>query len=287
MVGELKMKIGFYTSTFNDRPAEEVFDFAAKEGFEAIEIDVGGHVKTPDRVASVVEAARQRGLYVSSVTFFGNQLDPDPAARKTCRERTRAFAEAVNAAGVPIFVMFPGQDRTTQEDDNYKSFADYALSLLEGTGNLSLAFENWPGMDDDFLATTPAGWAKLFALAKDKRIGLEFDPSHLIRLGIDPFAALEGVKDRIKILHGKDTSIDKAALQQVGYHGAGWWRYVLPGRGLLDWPKFIAAARGYGFEDVISIEHEDSDFGWPGKDLDARYEGERQGLAYLRKVIGG
>jgi sugar phosphate isomerase/epimerase len=281
------MKIGFYTSTFNDRPAEEVFDFAATAGFDAIEIDIGGHIKTPDKVENVVQSARQRGLYVSSVTLFGNQLDPDAAKRKTQRQQTRIFAEAINAAGVPIFVMFPGQDRTSSEDDNYKNFADHALSLLDGTGTLSIAFENWPGMDDDFLATTPGGWAKLFALAKDKRIGLEFDPSHLIRLGIDPLTALEGVKDRIKILHGKDTSIDQTVLQQVGYHGAGWWRYVLPGRGLLDWPKFIAAARGYGFDDVISIEHEDADFGWPGKDLQARREGERQGLAYLRGVIAG
>lgn len=281
------MKIGFYTSTFNDRPAEEVFDFAAEAGFDAIEIDIGGHVKSPDNVAKAVESARGRGLLVSSVTLFGNQLDPDLAVRNDRRAQTRAYAEAINAAGVPIFVMFPGRDRGLSEADNYKNFADHALSLLDGTGQLSIAFENWPGMDDDYIATTPGGWAQLFALAADKRLGLEFDPSHLIRLGIDPFPALDVVKDRLKILHGKDTSIDKAALQRVGYHGAGWWRYVLPGRGLLDWPKFIAAARGYGFDGVISIEHEDSDFGWPKKDLEGRKEGERRGLAFLQRAAVG
>ncbi len=30
------MKIGFYTSTFNDRPFEEVADFAREAGFDAI-----------------------------------------------------------------------------------------------------------------------------------------------------------------------------------------------------------------------------------------------------------
>lgn len=279
------MQIGFYTSTFNDRPAEEVLDFAAEAGFDAIEIDIGGHVKSPDNVASVVESARRRGLHVSSLTLFGNQLDPDAAARKERREQTHAYARAVADAGVPILVMFPGRDRSVSDDDNYRSFADHALSLLDGTGTLSIAFENWPGMDDDFIATTPGGWSKLFTLAPDSRLGLEFDPSHLIRLGIDPFAALDGVKDRIKILHGKDTAIDQAALQQVGYHGAGWWRYVLPGRGLIDWRKFLAAARAYGYDDVISIEHEDADFGWPRKDLEARKQGERQALAHLRGVL--
>jgi sugar phosphate isomerase/epimerase len=205
--------------------------------------------------------------------------------RKERREQTRAYAQAIAAAGVPTFVIFPGRDRAVSDDDNYRNFADHALSLLADTGTLSIAFENWPGMDDDFIATTPGGWAKLFALAPDRRLGLEFDPSHLIRLGIDPFAALEGVRDRIKILHGKDTSIDKAALQQVGYHGTGWWRYVLPGRGLLDWPKFLSAAKSYGFDGVVSIEHEDSDLGWPKKDLEARREGERLGLSFLRNTI--
>jgi hypothetical protein len=54
------MQIGFYTSTFNDRPIEEVLDFAKASGFDAVEIDVGGHIKSPDNVGKVVKAARSR-----------------------------------------------------------------------------------------------------------------------------------------------------------------------------------------------------------------------------------
>lgn len=282
------MKIGFYTSTFNDRPLDEVVDFAEKSGFDAIELDVGGHIKSPDKVAGAVAKARQRNLFVSSITLFGNQLEPDAQKRQELHAKTRDFAKAIADTGVPIFIIFPGRDNSIAEDANYKSFADYANDLLAATAasGLSLAIENWPGPNDDFAATTPDGYRQLFALIPDKRFGLEFDPSHLIRLGIDPYAALDGVKDRIKILHGKDTLIDAARLQAVGYHGEGWWRYVLPGLGLLDWPKFLRQARSFGFDDVISIEHEDAAFGWPGKDLAARYEGERKGLAFLRKTIG-
>lgn len=278
------MKIGFYTSTFNDRPLEEVLDFAKDAGFDAIEIDVGGHVKTPDNVGPAVAKARERGLFVSSLTFFGNQLEPDAEKRKVLRARTGDFAQAIGAAEVPIFVIFPGRDNTTSDEDNYKSFAEHANQLLAANSGSGLAFaiENWPGPKNDFIAVTPGGWEQLFALIPDKRFGLEFDPSHLIRLGIDPFAALEGVKDRILILHAKDTSIDTKRLQAVGYHGAGWWRYRLPGSGLLDWSKFLRLAKSSGFEGTISIEHEDSDFGWPGKDLTARKEGERKALKFLQ-----
>ena len=149
----------------------------------------------------------------------------------------------------------------------------------------TFAIENWPGPKNDFIGVTPDGWQQLFALIPDKRFGLEFDPSHLIRLGIDPFAALEGVKDRIKILHAKDTSIDAKRLQAVGYHGSGWWRYRLPGDGLLDWPRFLRQAKSYGFDGTISIEHEDSDYGWPRKDLNARKEGEQKALKFLRGML--
>ena len=79
------MKIGFYTSTFNDRPVEEVLDFAKDAGFDAIELDVGGHIKSPDNVAPVVAKARERGLFVSSIT-----LDRQPARSR--RRQTQGFA---------------------------------------------------------------------------------------------------------------------------------------------------------------------------------------------------
>jgi sugar phosphate isomerase/epimerase len=281
------MKIGFYTSTFNDRPLEEVVEFAREAGFDAIELDVGGHIKTPDNVAAAVERARGAGLDVSSITFFGNQLEPDSAKRKELRRRTGEFAAAIAAVQVPIFVIFPGRDPGLSDEANYQSFADHVHNLLAepSAGGLQIAIENWPGPHDDFIATTPGGWQQLFALISDQRFGVEFDPSHLVRLGIDPDQALDAVMARVKILHGKDTVIDARKLQAVGYHGAGWWRYALPGNGLIDWPKFLRQARASGFDGTLSIEHEDADFGWPGKDLEARKNGERLALGFLRKTL--
>ncbi|NEJ73904.1 TIM barrel protein [Rhizobium phaseoli] len=281
------MKIGFYTSTFNDRPLEEVVDFAASAGFDAIEIDVGGHIKTPDRVEAAVTLARSRGLSVSSITYFGNQLDADRDKRRELRTKTADFAKAIGEAGVPIFVIFPGRDDSASEDANYDDFAEFAIKLIAETqsSGLTFAIENWPGPRDNFIGTTPRGWQELFRRITDPRFGLEFDPSHLLRIGVDPYQAMEAVKDRIAILHAKDTAIDKDVLEAVGYHGKGWWQYKLPGLGLIDWPRFLRQARGAGFDGTLSIEHEDAAYGWPGKDLSARKEGERLGLDYLKNVL--
>lgn len=281
------MRIGFYTSTFNDRPLAEVVDFAASAGFDAIEIDVGGHIKTPDKVQAAVALARDHNLYVSSITYFGNQLDADSAKRSELRTRTEEFAHAIGEADVPIFVIFPGRDDNADDEANYDDFAEFTNLLIAKTtsSGLTFAIENWPGPKDNFVGTTPRGWQELFKRIPNRRFGLEFDPSHLIRIGVDPYAAMDAVKDRIAILHAKDTAIDAAAQQAVGYHGKGWWQYKLPGQGLLDWPRFLRQARTNGFAGSLSIEHEDAAYGWPGKDLEARREGERLGLAYLRDVL--
>jgi sugar phosphate isomerase/epimerase len=184
-------------------------------------------------------------------------------------------------------VLFPGRDPTVSEDANYRDVADPVAGLLAHARSLSLAIENWPGPHDDYIATTPEGWRRLLGLVRDPRFGLEFDPSHLVRVGIDVYPAYDGVKDRVKIIHAKDASIDAGRLQEVGYHGAGWWRYRLPGRGTLDWRKFLAHAKASGFDGVVSVEHEDSDFGWPRLDLTLRKRGEEEALRHLRKALAG
>jgi sugar phosphate isomerase/epimerase len=51
-----------------------------------------------------------------------------------------------------------------------------------------------------------------------------------------------------------------AKLARVGYGGDGWWRYTLPGYGRLRWGEFITTLRQVGYDDVLSIEHEDGAF---------------------------
>lgn len=137
------MRIGFYTSTFNDRPLEEVLDFAVEAGFDTVEVDVAGHIGTPDNVAAAVKESRDRGLLVSSITLVGNQLDPNQAQRKQLRDLTHEYAAAADAAGVSILVIFPGHDPAMSEDDNYKSFAEQANALIAGCpGEIAFAIEN-------------------------------------------------------------------------------------------------------------------------------------------------
>jgi sugar phosphate isomerase/epimerase len=121
--------------------------------------------------------------------------------------------------------------------------------------DISMGWENYP--TETNFATVPAAWEKVFDLVPSRRLGLEFDPSHLVRQYIDYARAAWDFKQRILSVHAKDTEIIEPVLQQVGIYGKGWWRYRIPGQGLIDWPKFITVLLQAGYSGGVAVEHED------------------------------
>jgi sugar phosphate isomerase/epimerase len=113
------------------------------------------------------------------------------------------------------------------------------------------------------LAYSPELWEWMFSLG----LYLNYDPSHLVWLGIDPVAALRPYVDRVLHVQAKDTELDLAARDRFGIYGrmrdkrspwdTGWWRYRVPGRGQVDWRAVVDALDEGGFDGVVSVEHED------------------------------
>jgi len=74
---------------------------------------------------------------------------------------------------------------------------------------------------------------------------------------VDPYAALRAHVQRIVHVHVKDTKIDQARLAREGIDGEGWWRYCIPGSGLLNWATLLAIFQASGYRGCLSIELED------------------------------
>jgi sugar phosphate isomerase/epimerase len=283
------MKVAFYTSTLGDQPAHEVIKWAKATEFDGIEIDVNRHLSGPEPAAAIIELARSARLEVPSITLFGNLLHSDQAAREKIRSRARSVAQAAIAAKVPTLVLFAGRNEKADEESNYQDIAGFLneLASLRTDGTFRIALENWPGMHKNFVATTPQGWERLFSKVKYPNVGIEFDPSHLLWQGIDPYQAATEFRDRIFLLHGKDTKLFPERVQSVGYCG-NWWEYRLPGRGELNWKQFLSFTRTkLGFDDYISIEHEDREYAWPDGDVETRKKGFVYGLSQLREALAG
>ena len=98
-------------------------------------------------------------------------------------------------------------------------------------------------------------------------IGANFDPSHLMWMGADPLAAIPALGEAIHHVHAKDTRIDpvRAGIDSVldttpnDRLTERSWSYVTLGYGhdLLWWRQFCTALLRAGYDDVLSIEHED------------------------------
>ena len=88
------------------------------------------------------------------------------------------------------------------------------------------------------LAYSPELWEWMFELG----LYLNFDPSHLLWLGIDPVEALRPYVDRVAHAHAKDAETFPASATATGSSAGprrakqdpwdmGWWRYRIPGLG--------------------------------------------------------
>jgi sugar phosphate isomerase/epimerase len=118
------------------------------------------------------------------------------------------------------------------------------------------------------LAYSPELWEWMFSLG----LFLNFDPSHLLWLGIDPVEALRPYVDRVAHAHAKDAETFERERNRYGFFGRvstreqdpwdmGWWRYRIPGLGQVDFRRYVDTLYEGGFDGVLSVEHEDPVWG--------------------------
>ncbi len=147
-----------------------------------------------------------------------------------------------------------------------------------------LQSEGWPG--PGALCCTPEGYRALFREIPSPAMGINYDPSHLIRMDIDYLRFLEEFVDRVYHVHGKDTQNLEEAYYEFGreqprfrqagspYSGGMTWRYTIPGHGVARWVSVSRMLEANSYSGCVSIELEDRNF---HRDPEAEREGILQG----------
>ena len=77
---------------------------------------------------------------------------------------------------------------------------------------------------------------------------------------IDHLRAIRDFADRIHHVHAKDIVINRDRRAVTGVHGRGWWRFVLPGLGELDWQALFDTLKEAGYDGDMAVEHEDREY---------------------------
>lgn len=271
--------------------------FAASAGYEGVIVDVNEYFDpeklTDSQIDQVLAVARDSGARIISIESMVNHLAPDPAERRQIRARFVRCIELAHRLGCKFVGTFSGGKPGASVDEQAKELGEVLneqyLPVCEKL-DVTIGPENYP-CDENF-ATVPASWEKVFALVPNHRFGLEFDPSHLVRQYIDPIQTAWHFRDRILAVHAKDTEIIQPVLAQVGIHGRGWWRYRIPGQGLIDWPKFITVLLQAGFRGGMAVEHEDEFWDAPRGDAGPEMAQERKdgfilAARFLRQYLPG
>lgn len=282
------MKLGLMTAALGGMDLDALAGWAAAEGFQTLEVACWPMV-TGDRrryagvthidvdaidaarVAAIHRLLAERGLEISSLAYYPNNLDPDATVRSAAHEHLRKVILAAEQLGVTLVGTFIGRDPNRSVADNLAEVERVWPDLVRFAGQhgVTIVIENcpmifsadeWPGGKN--LAYSPAIWRRLFEIVDADNFGLNLDPSHLVWQFIDYERAVREFGPRIHHVHAKDMEIDRNGLFEHGVMatGIGWQIPRLPGLGEIRWDRFIAALYAVGYHGAISIEHEDRFF---------------------------
>jgi sugar phosphate isomerase/epimerase len=279
------MKLGFLTACLPKQDLEQIADFAVQEGFESLEVaawpDLGErpfiatHINAEstdaDYLTSVKAIFESRKLTLSSLAFYDNNLHPDQKSRDAINSHLIKCIDTAAVLGVETVGTFVGRDWNKPVRENLAMAKDVFAPLVKHADSKGVkiiiencVMEGWhPDGYPGNLAYSPELWEWMFNLG----LYLNYDPSHLVWMGIDPIEAVKPYIDRIPHAQAKDIQVNTAQRNFYGYPGksvirenpwdVGWWRYRVPGLGDVDWRRLIDVMYEGGFDGTLSVEHED------------------------------
>lgn len=243
--------------------------------------------------AADVPRVLDAGLRVGSVDLpdWQGMISPDGEARAAALAENGAYVRACAArAPMNFFLVMLPADKELPRADNFgymvESFA--ALAPVLETADSRLVIEGWPG--PGALCCTPETYRAFFQAVPSMAMGINYDPSHLLRQGIDPLRFLAEFGERVFHVHGKDTEMLSEGLYEYGHeqpatfaeripYGAHAWRYTIPGQGCMRWGEAFRMLAEMGYAGCVSIELEDAHF----RDNEAAQQmGIVQGATFLR-----
>jgi sugar phosphate isomerase/epimerase len=308
------MKIGVFTPLLSALSLDDVLKKLSGMGIEMVEFGTGNYpgdahlhlslLDKPDKLKTFKSKVADAGLTISALSSHGNPLHPNKEIATKHSETSRKTILLAEKLGVSTVVDFSGcpGDSLEAKSPNWVTCPwppDY-LDVLNwqwdevvtpywkthgkfaADHGVKVAIEMHPG----FVVYNPETLLRLRAITGPS-VGANLDPSHLFWQGIDPIGAIRVLGDAIHYVHAKDTQLYPANMPRTGVldtkpytkeRDRSWiFRTVGYGHSAEWWSEFISTLRMYGYDYVLSIEHEDS--------LMSPEEGLTKAAALLSQVV--
>jgi sugar phosphate isomerase/epimerase len=308
------MRVGVFTPLLAQLSLQDVLRKLKALHISTLELSTGNYpgdahcklsmLENPAALAEFQRVLADQGCSVSALSCHGNPLHPNATRAQQARDTSRKTVLLAEKLGVPVVVDFSGcpGDSPHSTAPNWVTCPwppDY-LDVLDWQWNevvapywvehaafakqhdVKIAIEMHPG----FVVYSPETMLKLRAIA-GPAVGCNYDPSHMFWQGIDPIAAVRVLGDVIFHVHAKDTQLYPTNLPRTGVldtkpytdeRNRAWiFRTCGYGHGAEWWKEFVSTLRMFGYDDVLSIEHEDS--------LMSPDEGLTKAAQFLRELV--
>ena len=308
------MRVGVFTPLLSSFSLDDVLTKLEGHGIRTVELGTGNYpgdahcklsmLENPAELAEFKTKLADRGFSISALSCHGNPLHPDATRARHDQEisrKTILLAERLDVSVVVDFSGCPG-DSPSAKQPNWVTcpwppeyldvlkwqwdevVAPYwkAHAKFAADHGVKIAVEMHPG----FVVYNPETMLRLREIA-GPAVGCNYDPSHMFWQGIDPIAAVPLLGDAIFHVHAKDTQIYDRNLPMSGVldtkpytdeRNRAWiFRTCGYGHGEQWWREFASTLRMFGYDSVLSIEHEDS--------LLSPEEGLSRAAKFLQQIV--
>lgn len=291
------MKLSVLTNLYGAKSLEETLQILTSMDIHTVELGAGGYpgkahcdpavlLADDKKLKEFTDTVEKYGMKINAFGCHGNPVHPNAEIAKKYRDDWHNAVLLAEKLGIKKLIGFSGCPGDCPESKNPNwvtcpwpedffnvlkwqweevliPYWKEEVKFCKEHGLEKIALEMHPG----FCVYNVESLLKLRDAVGDM-IGANFDPSHLIWQGVDPVAAIRRLGSAIYHVHAKDTKIDKlntavnGVLDTKHYgdeiHRSWIFRSVGYGNDLQYWRDMISNLRLVGYDDILSIEHEDS-----------------------------
>ena len=251
------MKLGIFAKTFPGEAPLPVLAAVRAAGYAAVQYNMacsglGALPATiPEAAAdAVAAAAAETGVAIAAISATYNMTDPDPGRRAAGRAAFAAIAAAAPRIGSGLLTVCSG---SLDPDDQWRAHPDndtpaaWAEMLAEFRAIVPVAERHGVliGVEPELgnIVSSPAHAMRLIDRFPGGPIRIVLDPANLFeQAGPEQAAALvdaavELLGPHIALAHAKDRDANGG--------------FATAGRGVVDWPRYLAALRRTGFDGAL------------------------------------
>jgi sugar phosphate isomerase/epimerase len=251
------VRLAFYTYSYTDRlkmSIPECLERIARTGYTGIDVSgTNGNSADPRsfdaaRRKLTRESAEKHGLKIEAVITHQQLTDAAADPKRNPLDLIGSVDLAADL-GAPVVTFHMGgyHEGTPRKVEWQQAVTAIRQAAEHGAGkHVSVAVDGiWPAWIND----SPDEMQRLFDDVDHPSFGVNFDPSYLTLIHVDPVTFAKRFSEEIVHAHLKDHKKGKYAPDEFPK-----WTEVMPGRGEMDYSRVFRALAQNGFQGAVAVE---------------------------------